>query len=247
MKTIKIPKYVQLVFATDFHSHPEQFFKLIDAINPSEKMWFISGSDVRDKGYGEVAFNSITNKLIEMTYAKYCYSVLGNHELKWLKQNKKISDPSPQLAFWRKQPLALSFEFYNGAKLTVVHGGIVSGMTWEDLETNVEVCYVRDVDEKGMIPLRWVKDEKGENKLVKSREGGKSWHEVYAGNLGYVCAGHSPNYNGKPKYYNFSCNLDCAVFETGNLCAQIFTTEGKLGELITVSGTPFRPKLNEAY
>jgi hypothetical protein len=247
MKTIKIPKNTQLAFGTDFHSHPEQFFKLIEIIKPSEKMWFISGSDVRDKGYGEVAFNSITDKLIEMSDAGYCYSVLGNHEIRYLKQNKKVSNPSPQLIFWRKQPLSLSFEFYTGARLTVVHAGITPLMTWEDLETNVEVCYVRDIDENGkMIPLVW-KDVKGQKTLVKAKDGGVSWHEKYCGRFGFVCSGHQPNKDGVPKYYNFSCNLDCAVFETGMQKMQIFTPEGTLGELITVTGTPFKPKLNENY
>jgi hypothetical protein len=247
MKTIKIPQGTQLAFATDFHSHPEQFFNLIDTLEPSEKMWFISGSDVRDKGYGEVAFNSITDKLIEMTDAGYCYSVLGNHEIRYLKQNKKVSNPSPQLIFWRKQPLSLSFEFYNGTRLVVIHAGLTKKMTWEDLETNVEVCYVRDVDDDDkMIPLVW-KDIKGEKTLVKAKEGGESWHKRYDGRFGYACSGHNPNKDGKPKYYNFSCNLDCAVFETGILSAQTFTPEGNLGELITVTGQAFRPKLNENY
>lgn len=246
MKTIKIPKGTQLAFTTDFHEHSEQFFKLIDIIQPSEKMWFISGGDARDKGYGEVAFNSITDKMIEMTDAGYCYSVIGNHEIRYLKQNKKVSDPSTQLVFWRKQPLALSFEFYNGARITVVHAGVTERMTPEDLETNVEVAYVRDVDEQGMISLVW-KDINGVKTLVKSREGGKKWAEAYDGRLGYICAGHDPNKLGVPRYYNFSCNLDCAVFETGVLSAQIFTPEGTLGEVISVTGTPFNPKLNDKF
>lgn len=246
MKTIKIPKNTQVAVVGDIHEHAEQFFKLIEKVNPSEKMWFVSVGDLVDKGYGEVAFNSITDEMIKLSEKGIGFIVKGNHEIKLLKNNRKNSNVSPQIEWWRKQSLSLSFEFHNGNRLTIVHAGIMPGMTWEDLDSNMEVAYVRDVDEKGMIQLVWTKIN-GVNTLVKAREGGQSWHEVYQGELGFVAAGHDPQKNGKPKYYNFSCNLDCAVFETGILSAQIFTTEGKLGELITVSGVPFKPKLNENF
>lgn len=246
MKTIKIPKNTQVAAFSDPHEHPEQFFNLIEKINPSEKMWIICCGDLEGKGYGEKAFNSMTDKLAEMSNLGYCYTVCGNHEKKYIKKNKNTSNPSTQLIWWKNQPLSLSFEFYNGNRLTAVHAGVLSNMTWEDLETNVEVCYIRDVDEQGMIPLVWKKIN-GVDTLVKSRVGGESWHLKYDGKHGYIISGHTPNRDGKPKYYNFSCNLDCAVFETGILSAQLFTPEGKLGELITVSGEAFKPKLNESF
>ncbi len=245
MKNIKVPKGVQLAVVGDIHGHDEQFFKLINIVNPSENMWFISLGDVKDKGFGEKAEAKITNKLIKLSDEKIGYAIIGNHEKKHISKNKK--NLSEELKWWKKQPLSLSFEFYNGSRLTVVHAGVTPIMTWEDLENNSEVCYVRDVDESGkMIPLKWVK-QNGKDVLIKSKDGGKSWHEEYDARFGYIAAGHQPNHDGNPKFYNYSCNLDSCVYETGILSCQIFTDEGKLGELIKVSGMAAKPILNVKY
>jgi hypothetical protein len=246
IKTIKVPKDTEIVAFTDPHEHAEQFFNLLNIINPSEKKWIVCCGDLKDKGYGDVAFNNMTDEMIKLSEKGIGFIVKGNHEIKLLKNNRKNSNASLQIEWWRKQSLGLSFEFYNGNRLTVLHAGVVPGMTWEDLDSNTEVAYVRDVDELGMIQLIWKKIN-GVDTLVKSREGGKSWHELYQGNFGYVVSGHQPNKDGQPRYYNYSCNLDCAVFETGVLRAQTFTPEGNLGELITVTGTAFKPKLNEKF
>lgn len=247
MKTIKVPKNVQLIVSTDYHEHSEQFFKLINECKPCEKFWFITASDVKDKGFGENAFNSISDKLIEMNEAGYSFATIANHELKWIKKNKNNTNPSKLLIWWKTRPISLQFEFYNGTKLTVVHGGVTPLHTQYDLQNNTEICYVRDIDDDGkMIQLLW-KNIDGEKVLVKAKEGGKFWADLYDGRFGFVAAGHSPNKDGKPKYYNYAVNLDCGVFETGQLVGQIFTSEGKLGEQITVSGTPFKPKLNIQY
>ena len=246
MKTIKVPKDTQIAVVGDVHEHAEHFFSLIEKIKPSEKMWFISVGDLKDKGYGEVAFNNITDEMINLATNGCGFIVKGNHEIKMLKNNRKNPKPSAQIEWWKNQSMSLSFEFHNGNRLTIVHAGIVPGMTWEDLDSNMEIAYVRDVDEQGMIQLVWKKIN-GVDTLVKAREGGQSWHLEYDGRFGYVAAWHAPNKDGKPKFYNFSCNLDCAVFETGVLSAQIFTAEGNLGELVTVTGTAFKPKLNENY
>lgn len=233
MKTIKVPQGVQIAVCSDVHAHSWQFFKLMDAINPSENIWIVSCADYFDKGFGDQASFSIIDKMIEYSNNGCGFSVLGNHDVKFLKKNR--NDNSERIKWLRSRPLVLSFEFYTGAIVTVLHGGITNKMTWENFENNIEVCYVRDVDKDGMIPLRWTKID-GVDTLVKSRLGGEYWGIGYDGRLGYIASGHTPNKDGKPKYYNHSCNLDCAVFETGNLCAQIFTPEGKLGELITVTG-----------
>jgi hypothetical protein len=244
MRKISVPKGVELVFSTDFHSHDEQFFKLINLIKPSEKAWFVSGADYLDKGYGDESAFLIIDKMIEMSYLGYGFSVLGNHDQKFKKKNKNVTNPSPQLSWIRTLPLSLTFEFYTGALVTVVHGGIRPSMTWEDLQTNTEVMYIRDLDkDERMIQLLW-KEIDGVKTLVPAKPDGKSWHHYYQGQYGYICSGHAANYSGEPKFYNYSLNLDCAVFETGILAGQYFTAEGKLGELITVSGIPAKPKLN---
>lgn len=244
MTNIKIPKGVQLAFITDAHEHPEQFFKLLDKVNPSEKMWVIFAGDAHGKGFGERAFEKITDKLIELNEQGISFSVLGNHEKKEIKKNKK--NLSKQLKWWSERPLSITFDFYNGSRITVLHAGVTPKMTFQDLESNSEVYYVRDVDEQGMIPLVW----KGEGKnkvLVKSREGGTEWHNLYCGRFGYIVSGHAAQKDGIPKFYNFSCNLDSCCYETGILSCQIFTEDGKLGELIQVSGKAAKPELNIRY
>lgn len=242
MKKIIVPKNTQIAVFSDPHEHSEQFFKLMDKINPSENMWIVCAGDKNDKGFGEKAFHDILDRMIEYSNAGFGFSVKGNHCLKFLKKNKQ--DNSSRITWLRARPLSLSFEFYNGSRLTVLHGGVTNKTTEEDLQNNIEICYVRDIDDSGkMIPMVW-KDIKGEKTLVKSKEGGKFWMDLYDGRFGFIAAGHTPNKNGKPSYYNYSVNLDCGVFETGQLVGQIFTSEGKLGEQITVSGTPFKPKLN---
>lgn len=242
MKKIIVPKNTQVAVIGDIHEHLEQFNLILDKINPSEKMWVVSLGDACEKGWGEDSFNSITDKLIELSDAGIGYAVRGNHEVKLIKRYKNA--PSKQLQWWKSRNLSLTFEFSNGALLTCLHAGVKPSMTWEDLQTNIEVVYIRDLNKKEMmIPLLW-KDIDGVKTLVPAEPNGKSWHEFYQGQFGFVASGHAAQYNGLAKFYNYSCNLDSAVFETGILTAQVFDTNGKLGELITVSGPAFKPKLN---
>lgn len=244
MNKIKVPKGVQLAFVGDAHEHSEQFFKLIEKVNPSENIWFISAGDCISKGFGEKEFEKITDKLIELSEKGICFAVKGNHEAKEIKKNKK--NLSKQLSWWKERPLSLIFEFYNGSRVTCVHAGVTPKMTFDDLESNSEVYYVRDVDSDGMIPLKWIK-ENGKDVLVKSRPGGTEWHNLYDGRFGYIVSGHAAIKEGIPKFYNYSCNLDTACYETGILTCQTFTADGKLGELIQVSGPAAKPVLNIKY
>src|SRR5260221_5922282 len=173
MRNIKIPKGVSLAFFTDCHEHSGQFFELLEKINPSEKMWLVCAGDCIGKGFGEKEFEKITDKLIELSEQGICFAVKGNHEAKEIKKNKK--NLSKQLNWWKERPLSLIFDFYNGSRVTCIHAGVTPKMTWDDLHNNSEVYYVRDVDSEGMIPLKWV-EENGKKVLVKSREGGTSWH-----------------------------------------------------------------------
>lgn len=242
---IKVPKGITISVIGDVHEHPEQFFKMLDIIKPSENRWFVSVGDLADKGFGIKAFELMTDKLIELQNNGYGFAVPGNHELKLCKKYKH--NPSKQLKWWKKQPLALSFEFQNGNRLTVVHAGVSPKMTWESLENDVEVCYIRDVDADGkMIPLKW-ETINGEKVLVKARSGGCSWHEIYDGRFGYIAAGHAAQKDGDAKYYNFSCNLDSCVYETGILTAEVFNDLGNRQETIRVSGTPFKPNIKINY
>jgi predicted phosphodiesterase len=243
--SIKVPKGTKLAVIGDIHSHDKQFYKILEKIQPSKNMWFISLGDVFDKGFGEESSNKITNELIKLCDANIGFAVKGNHELKNIKKNKH--NLSSELRWWKGRPLSLSFEFFSGTRLTCIHAGVTPKMLWEDLDTNVEVCYVRDIDDHGeMIRLKWI-EEKDKKILVKVKEGGYSWSEKYDGRFGYIAFGHAAQKTGIPKFYNYSCNLDTAVYETGILTAQIFNDDGSLGDLIQVHDEAFKPELEERY
>lgn len=233
---VKVPKGTQIAVVGDIHEHIDHFNKVIDRVKPSEKMIFVSVGDVYDKGFGIPAAESITDILRNFAMRGQACVVRGNHELKHIRRAQKENKPlSSQLAWWDSQPIVISFVFSNNTKLTVVHGGVTPSHTSDDLGADIEVCYVRDLDEKGqMIKLRWV-EEDGKKTIKPEKPGGVSWHEKYDGRFGYIAAGHQPQKDGKAKFYNYSCNLDSACYATGVLSCQLFNEKG-LGEFFTIDG-----------
>lgn len=228
---IKVPKGTKIAIIGDIHEHEYQFDRLLDIIQPSEKMFFVSVGDVYDKGYGPSIAASITDKIRQMSEKGYGFTVRGNHELKNIKKARATGSMTPQLSWFEKQPLALSFIFENGSRVTVVHGGVKLSHTWDDLDHDIETSYIRKLDENGeMIKLEWVGNE-----LQPSKPGGVSWHEVYDGRFGYIVAGHEPLKDGKPKFYNYSCNIDTACYCTGIMTCQIMSEKG-LESLHSVEG-----------
>jgi len=243
---IQVPKGVSIAVMGDVHEHPEQFFAMLDAVRPQENMWLVSIGDIYDKGFGLRAAEKITDELIRLQNKGICYAVRGNHELKLIRKARKTPKFSSQLKWWSNQPLVLTFNFENRNSITVLHAGVTPNMTESDLGHGVEVVYVRDVDENGvMIPLVW-KDIDGVSTLMKSKEGGSNWHDLYDGRFGYIVAGHAAQKDGA-KFFDYSCNLDSGVYDTGKLTAQLFNDEGKTIRIQTVEGTPFKPELNIAY
>lgn len=236
---IAVPPGTKIAVVGDIHEHESQFDRLIDIINPSEKMFFVSVGDVYDKGYGTSIAESITDKIRVMNEMGFGFAVKGNHELKNIRKRKLDSSLSEQLSWFDKQPLVLSFIFSNLTRLTVVHGGIKPGHKWDDFNIDVETSYIRNIDENGnMIKLLW-KEEDGRRQLVPEQAGGISWHEKYDGRFGYVAAGHEPLKDGKPRFYNYSCNLDTACYTTGVLTCQIFSEHG-LEALHSVAGASWK-------
>lgn len=235
---IHVPKNTHLGIVGDIHEHKQQFNELIGRLQPSEKMFFVSVGDILDKGGGIQHAEEITDVIRSYHEAGQAYMVRGNHELKHIRKARN-QQMTPQLQWLARQPLALSFIFENGSRVTVVHAGVKPSHTWDDLTHDVEVCYIRTIDEEGkMIPLVWVQ-ENGQKVLRPAKPGGKSWHELYDGRFGYIAAGHEPQKDGVAKFYNYSCNLDTACYDTGILTCQIFS-EGGREELIQISG----PKSN---
>jgi len=245
-EAVTVPEGTSLCVIGDVHEHPEQFYKILERYRPAINRWVVMVGDIYDKGFGEVAANRVTDTLTELQEDGLCWAVRGNHEIKIIKKNRK-KKLSPQLEWWKQQPLVISFEFARGRKVTVLHAGVTPKMTQQDLGPDIEVVFVRDVDVAGnMIPLVW-KEEDGQKVLVKAREGGQPWHELYDGRFGYILSGHAGQKDGEPKFYNYSCNLDTAVYDTGILTAQVIDQNGNLGERLTATGEARNPELNIRY
>lgn len=232
MNTVKVPPNTQICVVGDIHEHPEQFFSLVDEYKPGPSKWVVSVGDVYDKGWGTLAAENITKTLMEFDRCGYGFAVKGNHEYKI---TRKRGDLSESLIWWAGRPISLSFEFESEKIITVVHGGIAPKHEHPGV---IEALFTRDVDEKGVIYLKWVMKD-GKKDLVKSREGGDTWHNLYDGRFGYVIAGHHPHLDG-PKFYKNSCNIDTGVFQSGILCGQIINIDGSLGQLLKIKGEPFK-------
>lgn len=243
---IKVPRGGKVVVVGDIHEHSEQFNKLIEEIKPSEKLYLAFVGDIYDKGFGIDVAEEITDSIIELVKAGYTFIIKGNHELKHIRNEKKKNKLSKQLTWFDAQPLSLCFEFTNRTLLTVVHGGIKPGHTRDDLDTDVEICYIRQLDEHGEFIKMIKKVVDGMRVMVPAKSGGKLWHESYNGRFGYIASGHNSQKDGLPKFYNYSCNLDTACYHTGKLTAQIFSEKGR-EDLLTFEGNPKYPDINDMY
>lgn len=236
MKDIEVPQGTKIVVCGDIHGHEKQFMELIEQIQPSEKMWFVSVGDILDKGFGRKSENIIINKIKELHEKGLAHIVKGNHELKHIRLHRREGKKLyPELDWMDKQPLSLFFRFNNGSRLTVIHAGVTVSHTWEDSENNSEIVYIRELDEDGQyIPLKWKKLSDGRKQLQPKKEG-KPWHEFYDGRFGYIASGHNAQVDGIPKFFKHSCNLDSACYNSGVLTAQIFSETGR-EELIQTRG-----------
>jgi predicted phosphodiesterase len=239
-KNIYVPHDVSICFVGDIHEHDEHFYKLLDLWNPSEKRWLVSVGDIYDKGFGTDSGNKIIRTFIDLNKNGIGFIVKGNHELKRVKKERR-NGLSNELQWVSTQPLSLTFEFKKGKKVVAVHAGVTPNMKQDDLLRNIEVCFVRDVDQEGdMIRIEAIEVE-GKRVYRNKKEGGVNWHKKYDGRFGYIVSGHAPNEDG-PLYFNNSCNLDTKVFETGILSAQVFSSNGNLSDKIKITGKPFSPK-----
>ena len=240
---IKLQKGAKLIVFGDVHEHEEQFDKLLDEITPSPENILVSVGDIYDKGFGANVAESITNKLMKLAKQGNTYAIRGNHELSSIRNAKRKKKMTKQLKWWDKQPLSLSFSFENRSRVSVVHGGVLPSHSWEDLATNIDTCYVRYVNKKGEYVKR-LKVLEGDRLTMVNAEPGKLWHELYDGRFGYIVSGHNSQKDGIAKFYNYSCNLDTAVYNTGKLTAQVFV-DGMKEKLLTFVGTPKYPDIKE--
>lgn len=224
---ISVPEDTQIVVAGDIHGQLNHFKRFVSLVDPSLKSWLVSAGDIFDKGQGREAEYTIINSIRKLNERGIGYIVNGNHELKYLRRADKNNSWTPELKWLATQPYGITFTWPNGRMCTVVHGGILPKHTWENLATDDDVCYVRDIDENGeYIPLIWVTNKVTKEKELIKKKNGHSWHEVYDGRFGYVIAGHAQQMDGMAKFYSFSANLDSGCYNSGILTAQVYNQNG---------------------
>jgi len=243
---LKIPKGGNVIIVGDIHEHEEQIDKLLDEVSLSNKSILISVGDIYDKGFGVSIAESIVDKFIYLNTKGLAYIVKGNHELKLIRTAKRSRTLTSQLEWLNKQPLSIMVEFYNRTRVVVVHGGVRPGHTFKDLNSDVKISYMRNLDKDGNFIRLDRKVSNGKLTLEDSKPGGKPWHYFYDGRFGYIASGHASQKDGLPKFYNYSCNLDTAVYHTGILTAQIFSSNGR-GDLLTFKGQAKYPDINNLY
>ena len=231
-ETIKVPRGTTLTIIGDIHEQKTHFNKLIELAKPSDTNWIVSVGDIYDRGHGREAGDEIIRELQRL--GAYC--VRGNHEHKRRKREELSKEESLASNF----PLSLTFLFDNHTKIVVLHGGITPKHSMKDLVHNSEIVYVRNLDEDNKsIPLKKINED---GKWVwKPKRPGKPWHEKYYGRFGYIVAGHEPQYNGEPKFYDYSANIDTGCFETGVLTGVVFDRDGRK-DVLQVKEEPFIPK-----
>jgi len=240
MSCLKIPRGGKVIVVGDIHEHEEQVDKLFSEITPSDKTLLVSVGDIYEKGFGQSAAESIVDRFREFCDKGLAYVIRGNHELRCIRQAKRKKKMTKHLEWFSKQPLCVPVEFHNRTRLVIVHGGVKPLHTWDDLRTDIETCYIRNLDEDGN-PIKRVRRIIDDAVLMEDEKpGGHPWHEVYDGRFGYIASGHASLKDGVPRFYNYSCNLDTAVYCTGKLTAQTFTAEGR-EELLTFEGQAKHP------
>lgn len=232
---IKLPPGTKIGVVGDIHEHKEQFQRIIDRFKPSEKNILVSVGDIYDKGFGQEIGNEIVDILRPLVTVGQAFVLRGNHELKVIRKARAENKMTSQLEWMEQQPLAVSFQFEGGSYLTAMHGGITPAHTWESIFSDIQICYVRSLDEQGKMIKKVWRNQDGRRLLVPEKEGGTTWHKSYDGRFGYIAAGHDAQKDGIPKFYNYSCNLDTAVYQTGVLTMQVFSSHGK-EDLVMVAG-----------
>jgi hypothetical protein len=238
---ISLTNTTKLLVIGDVHEHPEQFNKVIDYLDRSSNTILVSVGDIFDKGFGENVGYEILNKIRDLHNQNKAYLVKGNHELKKIRLAKRNNEFNQSLEWLDRQPISLQFNFTSGNLVTILHAGILQSHSLEDLKNDISISYIRTIGNDGkMIPM--VKKEvDGVFKFVE-RSVGKSWHELYDGRFGYIIAGHDPQEDGIPKFYNYSANIDTCVFKTGLLTGLIYSSKGK-EDIVQFSGESFENTL----
>jgi hypothetical protein len=246
MLIIDVPKDVQIAVFGDVHSHKEQFYKMINEIKPSEKLWIASVGDWFDKGWNDKDAEEMIDKFMKFAARNIGFSVKGNHDIKHLKAASKDELKSKKCLQWLNGcPLSYTFRFVNGSLLSVLHAGLTPTMTATDLDNDSSVAYIRSIDDKGKSVPYIFKTAEGK-KIMEPARDGRIWHELYDGRFGYVISGHHSQKDGTPKFYNFSANIDSGIYCTGRLTVQIFSEKGK-EDLLFFDGEPRFKDANDFY
>ena len=232
---ISVPIGIKLCAFGDVHGHEEQVDKLLEWHSKRDNIWLVSVGDLIDRGFGEECDERITNKMKCLVDAGKGFIVRGNHETKCLRRARQSGKPIKDYITWLSdQPISLTFVFNNGTRVVVLHGGVRPGHSHNDLIDDIEICYIRNIDKNGKHAPLCSKIVDGKKTYFPSNPDSKSWHELYDGRFGYIISGHEAQRDGVPKFYNYSCNIDTACYNTGKLTAMVYGENGREEVLIFV-------------
>lgn len=244
---IQLEKGIKIAVIGDIHEHEEQFDLAIKYLNScNQRIILICSGDVYDKGFGQSCADRISNKLRDLMLNGRALVIPGNHELKHIKKSRSFGVLEEKWKWWSHLPLSISLIFKNNTRLTIVHAGVKPNHSFQDLSNNVEICFIRYIDESGNLIKLKKEIVDGKRLMIPEKDGGIIWHEKYDGRFGYIISGHNSQKDGKPKFYNYSSNIDTACYHTGKLTMQIFGENGS-EELLEFCGEPKYPDLEDMY
>lgn len=108
---------------------------------------------------------------------------------------------SNEITKWFKtKPNVIIINFANQSNVIVTNGGLISSMTLESLEDNIETSFVSLIDKI-------------------------SWHESYHGVIGYVIS-NNPKTSNEPHFYSHSLQMGNKYSDNTEVYAQEVTAYG---------------------
>jgi hypothetical protein len=211
MQTIKLLNNSELFIIGDINNNKILFDQLIEQADICSTRFLVSIGNI----YSKIQTSeSIIRKICALQEQGLAYMIRGSNEQRHLLKKGKFTK---ELEWCSKLPLILSFIFSNQNRITVVHGGISSNQNWNNIDSNSEIMYIKNLNSFGKpIP--------GD---------GIPWYELYDGRFGYIISGHTPNKDGKIKYNKHSCNINTDCSNTGILSGQIIK-DGIMNNVISV-------------
>ncbi|HHD77616.1 MAG TPA: hypothetical protein ENK97_02405 [Campylobacteraceae bacterium] len=205
----------------DIHGCLDELKTLREKLDIQKEDLEISVGDILNKG------PYLAHDMIRYVQEHHIEVIMGNNEAKALRQYRKYRKSGESYLQTTLRPFetatVLSLQEEDAAylaalpyhkrvhNLTVIHGGLLPGMSLDALDETEkkEMTLVRYLD-KNLEPIPWSDTE---NRY-------KFWAEVYDGREGFIVAGHHPF--PEPKVAHYAMDIDTGCVYGGKLTAAVF-------------------------